>query len=971
MMEQSEEAFQLKMENATKNKKFDSWESIVKVFQDNNEIQKFAHRSSVTVTYRNKHLKKANKRLLHKKLKYYSINRYCKLKGESKSGIHRKRDDDDDEDDPDATADEDDDDTDDQGQSNNKKTSKTKEPAPKKFKKMKKELQQKRKRDDEDDEDDADATAGEDDDDTDDQGHSSNKKTSKTEEPASKKFKKMKDEIQQKRKRDDDDDKDDADATAGEDDDDTDDQGQSSNKKTSKTKEPAPKNWCSNNNINYINKTPTSTTQAIITAGITTTTTTVSTTITAGDYFTDALEIRKLSESTKASVDNGSKVTETLQSIVLPSSTPLTITSTKKLYQHSDESTANDNENDDKIKDYVETWSDNSSETSFHFSVDTDNEDEIKKTYGDQMLDDEKAGSDVKEKKNQIPSYSNNGTTTTTVAATTSTTQAITTASVTTATTTVSTTKTGIITDKDAVDITMTKEVGVIIEQSKQNQDALEIRKLSESTKASVDNGSKVTETLQSIVLPSSTPLTITSTNKLYQHSDESTANDKEKEDKVNDYVETWSNNPAGSDVQEKKNQIQSYIRCTNNSTSTTTGTATTSTKTPTLTTQAITTACVTTATATTTTTTTTVSTTKTGIIADKDAVDITMTKEVGVIMEQSKQNQDTNENNNSSLDNTSVNTTRQQHQQQQDCQKENVSTVIGTIQSVVLPLSSSLTIITSANNLDQQNDDKKIIADSPQTSSAATATTTQLAKHEKDNVSIMNDKEKINENKIKDGGKTCGDGDSINKLQKKQEHFIEDKDENKVKEIKTINIISFNAENLKVKNLADVRNLMIKLKADIYVVQESKLSHAMLSSSLHIPLYEIQSENLGTTTIPCTMAIFTLQKGLLLQGPDNNKNFSLIEFDNFFLINVKSNIKKPKTIVNYAEKLEEEKPVIICGRLDMKRTKSQLFNVFAKEKSKLYVSKNMKKNIKKTEVITLRDDHVEKLYSLTLTPKI
>ncbi|KAF7989269.1 hypothetical protein HCN44_007943 [Aphidius gifuensis] len=598
------------------------------------------------------------------------------------------------------------------------------------------------------------------------------------------------------------------------------------------------------------------------------------------DSWENALEIRKLSESTKASVDNGSKVTETLQSIVLPSSTPLTITSTKKLYQHSDESTANDNENDDKIKDYVETWSDNSSETSFHFSVDTDNEDEIKKTYGDQMLDDEKAGSDVKEKKNQIPSYSNNGTTTTTVAATTSTTQAITTASVTTATTTVSTTKTGIITDKDAVDITMTKEVGVIIEQSKQNQgtnennnssldntsvnttrqqhqqqqqqdcqkqndnnflivcetsDALEIRKLSESTKASVDNGSKVTETLQSIVLPSSTPLTITSTNKLYQHSDESTANDKEKEDKVNDYVETWSNNPgetffdfmkkkyknqmlndekagsdggggggdtffdylkkkygnqmlndekAGSDVQEKKNQIQSYIRCTNNSTSTTTGTATTSTKTPTLTTQAITTACVTTATATTTTTTTTVSTTKTGIIADKDAVDITMTKEVGVIMEQSKQNQDTNENNNSSLDNTSVNTTRQQHQQQQDCQKENVSTVIGTIQSVVLPLSSSLTIITSANNLDQQNDDKKIIADSPQTSSAATATTTQLAKHEKDNVSIMNDKEKINENKIKDGGKTCGDGDSINKLQKKQEHFIEDKDENKTSEI-------------------------------------------------------------------------------------------------------------------------------------------------------------------------------------------
>ena len=162
------------------------------------------------------------------------------------------------------------------------------------------------------------------------------------------------------------------------------------------------------------------------------------------------------------------------------------------------------------------------------------------------------------------------------------------------------------------------------------------------------------------------------------------------------------------------------------------------------------------------------------------------------------------------------------------------------------------------------------------------------------------------------------------------------------VKEEKKVKLISWNVNGLRAvvgKGFADIFN---ELDADIFCLQETKLQAGQIE--LDLPEYE-QYWNYAQRKGYSGTAIFTKKKplsvsyGIGIEEHDTEGRVITLEFEDFYMITVYTpnsqnelarldyRMEWEDAFLSYLKKLEENKPVIICGDLKVAHQEIDLKN--------------------------------------------
>jgi len=157
-----------------------------------------------------------------------------------------------------------------------------------------------------------------------------------------------------------------------------------------------------------------------------------------------------------------------------------------------------------------------------------------------------------------------------------------------------------------------------------------------------------------------------------------------------------------------------------------------------------------------------------------------------------------------------------------------------------------------------------------------------------------------------------------------------------------TLKLISWNVNGIRAIMKKGFMDFVNESKADIICIQETKVDHNKYQINLNGYL---QYWNSAKKSGYAGTAIFTKQKplnyylGIDKKQHDDEGRIITLEFDNFYLVNAyipnsgrglpRLDYRKEwdKDFLNFLKKLDEKKPVILCGDLNVAHTEIDLAN--------------------------------------------
>ncbi len=145
--------------------------------------------------------------------------------------------------------------------------------------------------------------------------------------------------------------------------------------------------------------------------------------------------------------------------------------------------------------------------------------------------------------------------------------------------------------------------------------------------------------------------------------------------------------------------------------------------------------------------------------------------------------------------------------------------------------------------------------------------------------------------------------------------------------------MISWNVNGLRAvyaKGFVDIFN---KINADIFCIQETKLQEGQID--LNLPGYEMywnyaEKKGYSGTAIFTRIKPISVKKGIGIEEHDKEGRVITLEFEDYYLVTVYTpnsqtelarldyRIKWEEDFKAYLKKLEEKKPVIVCGDLNV-----------------------------------------------------
>ena len=145
--------------------------------------------------------------------------------------------------------------------------------------------------------------------------------------------------------------------------------------------------------------------------------------------------------------------------------------------------------------------------------------------------------------------------------------------------------------------------------------------------------------------------------------------------------------------------------------------------------------------------------------------------------------------------------------------------------------------------------------------------------------------------------------------------------------------IISWNVNGLRAVYKKGFEDIFNKINADMFCIQETKLQEGQID--LNFPGYEIywnyaEKKGYSGTAIFTRIKPISVKKGIGIEEHDKEGRVITLEFEDYYLVTVYTpnsqtelarldyRMKWEEDFKAYLKKLEEKKPVIVCGDLNV-----------------------------------------------------
>ena len=154
--------------------------------------------------------------------------------------------------------------------------------------------------------------------------------------------------------------------------------------------------------------------------------------------------------------------------------------------------------------------------------------------------------------------------------------------------------------------------------------------------------------------------------------------------------------------------------------------------------------------------------------------------------------------------------------------------------------------------------------------------------------------------------------------------------------------LISWNVNGLRAVVNKGFYDIFEKLNSDIFCIQETKMQEGQLDidfDGYYKFFYSAEKKGYSGTAIFSKIKPITVTKGIGIEEHDKEGRVITLEFDNFYLVNCYTpNAQRELTRLeyrmiweddfrNYLKKLNEFKPVILCGDLNVAHNEIDLKN--------------------------------------------
>lgn len=145
--------------------------------------------------------------------------------------------------------------------------------------------------------------------------------------------------------------------------------------------------------------------------------------------------------------------------------------------------------------------------------------------------------------------------------------------------------------------------------------------------------------------------------------------------------------------------------------------------------------------------------------------------------------------------------------------------------------------------------------------------------------------------------------------------------------------MISWNVNGLRAVYKKGFEDIFNKINADIFCIQETKLQEGQID--LNLPGYEMywnyaEKKGYSGTAIFTRIKPISVKKGIGVEEHDKEGRVITLEFEDYYLVTVYTpnsqaelarldyRMKWEEDFKTYLKKLEEKKPVIVCGDLNV-----------------------------------------------------